>query len=155
MEPIGIIHTPFTPDDLPPIQSSKSKVKGTIEINSEYQDGLLSLEGFSHIILLYWFHRAKPSSLIVTPYLDEEKHGVFATRAPARPNPIGLSIVKLLKISGSTIFFEGADMLDDTPLLDIKPYVPGFDHRCATAIGWLEGRDNVQKSYESDARFHQ
>lgn len=152
--PIGKIRTPFKPEDSLPIQSSKSIVKGTAEVEPEYEKGLLSLEGFSHIILIYWFHRAKPPTLVVTPYLDNVQHGVFATRAPARPNPIGLSIVKVLGIKGGTILFEGADMLDETPLLDIKPYVPGFDHRPATRVGWLEGRDNSQDSYDSDNRFH-
>jgi tRNA-Thr(GGU) m(6)t(6)A37 methyltransferase TsaA len=152
---IGTIRTPFKSGESPPIQSSKSTVKGTAELEPEYLEGLLSLDGFSHIILLYWFHRAKSPSLIVTPYLDEQAHGVFATRAPARPNPIGLSVVKLLEIKGGTIIFEGADMLDKTPLLDIKPYVPGFDHWPVTSLGWLEGRDDAQRSYESDDRFHQ
>ena len=152
---IGTIRTPFKPGESLPIQSSKSIVKGTAELEPEYMDGLRSLDGFSHIILLYWFHRAKSSSLIVTPYLDEQAHGVFATRAPARPNPIGLSVVKLLEIEGSSIIFEGADMLDETPLLDIKPYVPGFDYWPVTSLGWLEGRDDAQRSYKSDDRFHQ
>jgi tRNA-Thr(GGU) m(6)t(6)A37 methyltransferase TsaA len=152
---IGIIRTPFKSGDSLPIQSSKSIIKGEIELEQEYVEGLLSLEGFSHIILLYWFHRAKSSSMTVIPYLDKEKHGLFATRAPARPNPIGLSVVKLVKIEGNRIIFEGADMLDETPLLDIKPYVPAFDYQPTATSGWLLGRDDTKRSYKSDERFHQ
>ena len=151
---IGIIHSPFKNIKGMPIQSAGAKgIKGTIELGHEFAAGLKDLEGFSHIILLYHFHLAKGYSLKVKPFLDENIHGVFATRAPRRPNPIGLSVVKLLRVEGCTLHIEEVDILDGTPLLDIKPYVPEFDVKRAKRIGWLSktvGRVYVTKA---DDRF--
>ncbi len=140
MKPIGVIRTPFTSSENTPIQSSKSNAKGHVEVSLEYLNALKSLDGFSHIILVYWFHKAKSPKLKVQPYLDQTEHGLFATRAPSRPNPIGISVVKLIRIKGDKIVFKGADMLDGTPLLDIKPYVPQFDEKEKVKIGWLQNK---------------
>jgi tRNA-Thr(GGU) m(6)t(6)A37 methyltransferase TsaA len=136
MHPIGIIHSPYTELEGMPIQASCSKAKGVVEVNPEYAKGLQDLEGFSHIFLLYAFHKSSGYSLIVKPFLDDQLHGLFATRYPARPNPLGLSVVRLIARHGNTLEIEGVDVLDGTPLLDIKPYVPEFDIRTDTRNGW-------------------
>ena len=137
-----------------PIQPTGADgIRGTVEILEEYSDGLKDLEGFSHVILLYHFHRVKAPRLTVTPFLDSVSHGVFATRAPCRPNPIGLSIVKLVRIDGNVVHVENLDVLDGTPLLDIKPYVPEFDERAAVRVGWLEQSKQRVKSTRADDRF--
>ncbi|MFP4006185.1 MAG: tRNA (N6-threonylcarbamoyladenosine(37)-N6)-methyltransferase TrmO [Candidatus Hadarchaeia archaeon] len=149
--PIGTIHTPFEKDKSVPHQTYKSEAKGEIEVFEKYEEGLKDVEGFSHIILLYEFDRPVKKStkenyhlesygLKVKPYLDEKPHGLFATRSPDRPNPIGISVVKLLNHKENTLKVKGVDMLDKTPLLDIKPYVPKFDQRKNTRIGWLKNK---------------
>ncbi len=151
---IGIIHTPFDKLEGMPIQpSGADKVTGTIIMNKEYEQGLKDLEGFSHIIILYYFHQSTGYDLIVTPFLDDQKRGLFSTRAPRRPNPIGLSIINLVKIEGNRLTIEGIDVLDGTPLIDIKPYVPGFDTKAVTAIGWLEKKQKNATFLKSDDRF--
>ena len=153
-QPIGIIHSPFKNIKGMPIQSAGAKgIKGTIELGHEFAAGLKDLEGFSHIILLYHFHLSKSYSLRVKPFLDKAMRGVFATRAPRRPNSIGLSIVKLLGIEGRTLHIEEVDIVDGTPLLDIKPYVPEFDAKRAKRIGWLS--KTVDRVYvtKADERF--
>jgi tRNA-Thr(GGU) m(6)t(6)A37 methyltransferase TsaA len=152
--PIGTIHSPFKRIEGMPIQpAGASSVQGRVELLPAYVEGLKDLDGFSHIVLLYHFHRVKDVNLIVTPFMDTQTRGVFSTRAPRRPNPIGLSVVKLLGIDGSTLHIENVDILDGTPLLDIKPYVPEFDQYAVDRIGWLEGsRSNVQEK-RSDRRF--
>ena len=142
MHPIGIIQSPCTDKSQTPIQASRSQVKGTVEIYPQYVEGLQDLEGLSHIILLYAFHESSGYSLIVKPFLDDQLHGLFATRYPYRPNPIGLSIVRLLQRRDNLLEIEGVDMLDGTPLLDIKPYVPEFDIRIGTRNGWYDTRSN-------------
>jgi len=152
--PIGIIHSPFKEPEGVPIQPSASKgVEGYVEIFPEFVPGLKDLEGFSHVILLYHFHLSKPFSLLVKPYLDDKDHGVFATRAPARPNPIGLSIVQLLSIEKNILRIKDVDIVDCTPLLDIKPYVPQFDHRENARIGWLEKKITRLQISRDDGRF--
>lgn len=152
--PIGIIHSPFKEPKGTPIQSSAAKgVKGTIEVFPEYATGLTDLEGFSHIILLYHFHRSKRFSLRVRPYMDDYEHGVFATRSPSRPNPIGISVVRLIKLKGRVIEIEDVDIIDGTPLLDIKPYVPDFDIREVEHIGWLKDRVHRLPESRDDGRF--
>lgn len=138
--PIGLIHSPFREKEETPIQAARSRAIGQVEVYSQFIDGLAGLEGFSHLILLYVFHRSEGYSLKVTPFLDDEEHGLFATRHPHRPNPIGLSIVRLLKRDGNILEIEGVDVLDGTPLLDIKPYVPDFDLRTNARTGWYERR---------------
>jgi tRNA (adenine37-N6)-methyltransferase len=140
MHPIGEIHTPFIEKRATPIQPTRSTARGQVEVYPAYVDGLRDLEGFSHVILLYVFHRSDNYTLRVTPFLDDQERGLFATRYPARPNPIGLSIVRLLAIHDRILEIEGADMLDGTPLLDIKPYVPDFDVRTDVHTGWYEAR---------------
>ncbi len=152
--PIGTIHSPFTSLEGMPIQpTGETSAPGTIEILPEYSQGLKDLEGFSYVILLYDLHKVSRSSLIVTPFLGLESHGVFATRAPTRPNPIGLSIVKLAKINGNVLYVENLDILDGTPLLDLKPYVPEFDWRPNARIGWLENARGKVQETRSDDRF--
>ena len=124
-----------------------------VEIFPEYVEGLDDLEGFSHIILIYHFHLAKKTQLKVRPYMDAKVHGVFATRAPSRPNPIGISIVRLIKIEKNVLYVRDIDILDGTPLLDIKPYVPEFDIRTVDKIGWLEKNVNKLSSSKDDGRF--
>jgi len=141
MHPIGIIHSPFTDKSQTPIQASRSQAKGVVEVYPEYAEGLQDLEGFSHIFLLYAFHESSGYSLLVKPFLDDHLRGLFATRYPARPNPIGLSVVRLTTRQGNTLEIEGVDMLDGTPLLDIKPYVTDFDVRTDTCSGWYPARN--------------
>ena len=134
-----------------PIQpTSAASRPGTIEIQAPYVAGLRDLDGFSHVILLYHMHAVAGPSLTVTPFLDTEPRGLFATRAPTRPNPIGLSVVELVRITGNVLHVNDLDVLDQTPLLDLKPFVPEFDHRSDCRIGWLEGKT---KSRLSDDRF--
>jgi tRNA (adenine37-N6)-methyltransferase len=153
-KPIGIIHSPFKEIDGMPIQPSGAKgVAGRVEVFQEYQKGLADLDGFSHIILIYHFHQARGFSLTVTPFLDSRPRGLFATRAPKRPNPIGLSVVRLIRIETGVLFVENIDVLDQTPLLDIKPYVPEFDHFPADRIGWLEKAAKQAQAKRADDRF--
>lgn len=153
-KPIGFIYSPYKKLEGMPIQPSGAiGVKGHIEILPEYADGLADLDGFSHIILLYVFHMTSKVNLTVTPFLDPNPRGVFATRAPTRPNPIGLSIVKLLSIKGSTIQIENVDVINGTPLLDIKPYIPEFDQYSEVQVGWLEGKKGEVGKTRADKRF--
>jgi tRNA-Thr(GGU) m(6)t(6)A37 methyltransferase TsaA len=140
MRSIGVIHTPFLQAEDTPIQSSRSQAVGLAEVDPEYAAGLQDIDGFSHLILLYAFHRSSGCALRVTPFLDQVERGLFATRHPNRPNPIGLSIVRLLARKDNNLTIEGVDMLDGTPLLDIKPYVTDFDLRSETRNGWYETR---------------
>ena len=151
-KPIGVIKTPFTEKEGTPIQGGiHPESKGKVEVYREYAEGLLDLGGFSHIILLYVFHKSKGYNLKQKPFLDDKEHGVFAIRSPKRPNPIGLTVVRLEKIEGNILTVSGVDMLDGTPLLDIKPYIPDFDPRKKVSIGWLEGK--ITGKYLSDGRF--
>jgi tRNA (adenine37-N6)-methyltransferase len=151
---IGIIHSPFRSIENMPIQpAGAAGIRGEIELFAEFAPGLKDLEGFSHIILLYHFHRAAEPRLVVTPFLDSEAHGVFATRAPSRPNAIGLSVVKLLGLNGNRLQIENVDILDGTPLLDMKPYAPEFDHHEVERTGWLEAARGKVKDKRSDDRF--
>ena len=151
---IGIIHTPFQDVEGIPIQPSGADgVRGQVEVFPEYEAGLKDLNGFSHIILIYDFHWSKGFNLQVVPFLDSKLRGVFATRAPKRPNPIGLSVVKLLKIRNRILHIENVDMIDGTPLLDIKPYVPEFDQQVTVRTGWLEKARKTVTKKKSDRRF--
>jgi tRNA-Thr(GGU) m(6)t(6)A37 methyltransferase TsaA len=141
LQPIGIIHSPFQHASETPIQSCLTKgAEGTVELFSEFAPALRDLDGFERIWLLYWFDRSVSASLVVKPFLDQIEHGVFATRSPCRPNPIGLSCVRLLSIEGHRLHVGELDILDQTPLLDIKPYVPAFDCFNVERIGWLAGK---------------
>ena len=153
-KPIGIIYSPFNEPKGVPIQSTSAKgVKGEVEVFEEYKEGLEDLDGFSHIILIYHFHLTKNFKLKVKPFMDNEFHGVFATRAPARPNPIGISIVRLIKIENNILFIEDVDIVNGTPLLDVKPYVPQFDIKEVGKIGWLEKNVHKLKNLKDDGRF--
>jgi len=140
MHPIGVIHTPFTEKQETPIQASRSHAVGMVDVFPEFAAGLKDIEGFSHIILLYAFHDSSGYSLVVRPFLDDQEHGLFATRYPYRPNPIGISVVRLLLHQERTLTIEGVDVLNGTPLLDIKPYLPEFDLRTDSRTGWYETR---------------
>jgi tRNA-Thr(GGU) m(6)t(6)A37 methyltransferase TsaA len=150
---IGEIRSPFNDSKGTPIQSTYSTAKGEVILKDEYIEGLHSLSGFSHMILIYWFHKTNNFELLVAPYLDDSKHGIFSIRAPSRPNPIGLSVVRILEISKNRILFEGADILDGTPLLDIKPYVPEFDSYPGAKSGWLASRFSEDTEKKADQRF--
>lgn len=152
--PIGVIHTPFTRPEGMPIQAAAAGgARGSVKIHAAYEAGLQDLGGFSHIILIYHCHGSSRRELLVTPFLDSVPRGVFATRAPVHPNPIGLSVVRLLAVEGRQLEVADVDMLDRTPLLDIKPFVPAFDHRTGVRCGWLEGVDPQRAGVASDKRF--
>lgn len=139
--PIGIVRTPFKCKKDTPIQPFRSNAKGRIEVFKKYKDGLSDIEGFSHLILIYRFHKSRGHCLKVKPFLDDQLRGLFATRYPRRPNQIGLTVVELLKRQSNILFVKGIDMLDGTPLLDIKPYIPDFGPKETIRIGWLEGKN--------------
>ncbi len=152
--PIGVIRTPFKKPKGTPIQPAGSlDSRGTVELFSEYSEGLLDLEGFSHIILVYHFHMAKAPKMKVKPFMDDREHGIFAQRAPSRPNPIGLSVVRLDKVENNVLYIRDVDVLDGTPLLDVKPYVPEFDIREVTRTGWLEQNVHKLENTKDDERF--
>jgi len=137
-----------------PIQpSSESSASGHLEIYPEFTEGLKDIDGFSHIYLIYHLHKVRQPKLTVTPFLDTTPRGLFATRAPRRPNPIGLSLVKLARIQGNLVYIENIDILDQTPLLDIKPYIPEFEDAEKIRIGWLEKNKSEVAKKKSDNRF--
>jgi len=140
MKPIGVIHSPFINKKETPIQPTRSHAPGQVEVFTEFAEGLQDLEGFSHIILLYVFHQSDSHTLLVKPFLDHQLRGLFATRYPSRPNPIGLSVVRLVACRKNMLDIDGVDVLDGTPLLDIKPYVPDFDEHIDVKTGWYELR---------------
>lgn len=153
--PIGLVRSPFARVEDMPIQPAGAReVLGTAELLPEYAPALADLAGFSHLILLYCFHRAKPYSPTVTPFLDNTPRGLFATRAPSRPNPIGLSVVELLAVEGNVLRLRGVDILDQTPLLDLKPFVPAFDAPPGEVrTGWLAQCAERTAAARSDGRF--
>ena len=153
-KPIGIVHSPFKEPKGTPIQPAGAKgINGTVEVYPEFAEGLQDVEGFSHIILIYHFHLSKKMSLKVIPYMDNEAHGVFAMRGPSRPNPIGFSIVRLVRIEENIIHIQDVDIVDGSPLLDIKPYIPKFDIREVKKIGWLERNIHKLSTSKDDGRF--
>ncbi len=152
--PIGIIHTPYKEASGTPIQPiAAPESEATIEVFFEYAEGLTDIGEFSHLILIYHMHLVKTSQLKLIPFLSNEEHGVFSTRAPGRPNPIGFSVVKLEKVNGNLLFITGIDIIDGSPLLDIKPFIPAFDGRSADKTGWFhETIDKISK-IKDDGRF--
>lgn len=144
IHPIGIIYTPYKQLKGIPCQAYKSKKTGRIKVYKQFAEGLDDIDGFSHIILLYYLHKARGYKLKAKPFLDDVPHGVFAIRWPYRPNHIGISTVRLLKRQGRELVIEGVDMLDNTPLLDIKPYVPTFDNRTNVRTGWYKGKSKIK-----------
>ena len=153
-KPIGTIHSPFPDPVGVPIQPrAGTGVKGKVILDPTYSEGLKDLVGFSHLILVYYFHRSGEGDLLVKPFLDDQKRGVFATRAPRRPNGIGISTVKLLGIQDNILDVENLDILDGTPLLDIKPYIPDFDPDEDVRVGWLEKQRDKIPGKQADDRF--
>ena len=151
---IGVIRSPFTEPKGTPIQPKAAEgVEGSVEVLPEFAEGLLDVEGFSHLIIIYHFHLAKPGPLRAQPFMDSQKRGIFAMRGPSRPNPIGLSIVRLVKVEGFRLIVQDIDIIDGTPLLDIKPYVPEFDVRPANRIGWLTQHVQKLPKSQDDGRF--
>jgi tRNA-Thr(GGU) m(6)t(6)A37 methyltransferase TsaA len=154
INPIGIIHSPHKSiEDMPIQPKGASEVFGQVIVDKEYIDGLRDLDGFSHIYLLYSFHKATRTQMNVTPFMDKETRGVFATRSPLRPNHIGISIVDLIGVEDNKIFVKGIDILDGTPLLDIKPYIEKFDAVQDSVSGWLQASDEEIQKKRSDERF--
>jgi tRNA-Thr(GGU) m(6)t(6)A37 methyltransferase TsaA len=153
-KPIGVIHSPFKEPKGTPIQPAGAKgTGGRVEVFPEYAEGLKDIEGFSHIILIYHFHLSKGASLTARPFMDSEARGVFAVRAPSRPNPIGISVVRLVRVEGVILHIQDVDIVDGTPLLDIKPYVPRFDVSEVERIGWLEENIHKVATSRDDGRF--
>ena len=156
LEPIGTIFSPYEELEGMPVQPRGAHgVKGTVELKPDLEKGLQDLEGFSHIILVYWFHLSRGYSLKVKPFMDDVERGLFATRAPRRPNPIGLSVVRLNRVKGNLLYIENVDIVSGTPLLDIKPYVPIFDNVEDLKLGWLEGKAQKSEEIKADERFKQ
>jgi tRNA-Thr(GGU) m(6)t(6)A37 methyltransferase TsaA len=152
--PIGILHTSYKKISDMPIQPLAAEGKAYIELFPEYVEGLKDIEGFSHLTLLYNFHKVEGYKLSVTPFMDTVPHGIFATRSPKRPNAIGLSTVKLEKVEGNILHIAQADMLDGSPVIDIKPFFPRYDNRDNVTIGWLEkNKDMPVEELVSDGRF--
>jgi tRNA-Thr(GGU) m(6)t(6)A37 methyltransferase TsaA len=152
--PIGSIHSPFKEPKGTPIQPpAAQEVRASVEVFPDYTGGLKDLDGFSHIILIYHFHLARPPSLLVKPFMDDQPHGVFAIRAPSRPNSIGISVVRLLKVEANILHVEDVDIIDGTPLLDIKPYVPELDPQDVERRGWLEKNVHKMPTSIDDGRF--
>jgi len=152
--PIGIIHSPHKTPQGSPIQPTAAKgIEGKIEVFPEFAEGLEDLAGFSHIFIIYHCHLSKAYSLRVKPFLDDNQRGLFATRAPARPNPIGISVVRLVKIDGQNMHIQDIDVVDGTPLLDIKPYVPAFDVHTVEKLGWIGEKTGKTKHVVDDGRF--
>lgn len=154
-ESIGVIQTSYKTLENMPIQPMGAKgVKASVLLKSEFVDGLMDLEEFSHVILIYYLHKVMDYKLKVIPFMDTEEHGIFATRSPRRPNAIGISTVKLISIDGNILHVEDADVLDGTPLLDIKPFFGQFDNRENVKSGWLDRKWNEKhKTLKSDKRF--
>ena len=152
--PIGIIHTPFkTVENIPIQPAAGAGFEGWIEIFNEYKEGLSDLDGFSHIYLIFYLHKSISYKLKVIPFLDTVERGIFSTRSPARPNPVGLSIVEIISIKENIIRIKGIDILDGTPLVDIKPYVPDFEITTNIKKGWFEGKEKMVSGKLSDGRF--
>lgn len=154
LAPIGIIHSPHRELAGMPVQPSGAKgIKGTVAIRDEYAAGLKDIGGFSRLILIYALHRANGYALEVVPFLDDKPHGIFATRSPKRPNAIGVSVVRLIAVNDNELAIEDVDILDGTPLLDIKPYVPAFDSFPDEDAGWFDCCCHAVESARSDKRF--
>ena len=153
MSPIGVIHTPHAQPAGTPIQPRMAEgIEGTVEVYEPFVAGLDGLDGFERIWLIYWFDRSPGPRLAVTPFMDDHERGVFACRAPCRPNPIGISCVRLLGVEGDILRVSDVDMLDGTPLLDIKPYAPHFDAFGVARIGWMATAHRARASREGHAQ---
>lgn len=154
LSPIGIIHSPHKKPRGTPIQpAGAGQTPGKVEIFPQFAEGLKDIEGFSHLVLLYHCHLCDGYKMMVEPFLDREEHGVFATRAPARPNPIGMSIVRLVSVEKNYLNIIDVDIVDKTPLIDIKPHVPAFHVHGPKRMGWLEKNLEHLKEKKDDERF--
>ncbi|MCK9630666.1 MAG: tRNA (N6-threonylcarbamoyladenosine(37)-N6)-methyltransferase TrmO [Methanoregula sp.] len=154
-KPIGTAHSPFSTPGAPPFQSAFSQVEGTIEIFPEYREGLMSIEGFSHLIILSCFDRATQRALTEQALIDDvAPHGIFACRHFNRPNPIGISYVELMKVTDGVLQVRGLDLLEGTPVLDIKPYIPAFDSFPDAVTGWVTPR-HIEQIRETSTRAGQ
>jgi len=145
LKPIGIIHSPYRDRGQAPCQGSRREEICRIEVFKEFEEGLTDIEGFSHIILIYYLHKSQGYHLLVWRPWDTKPHGLFTTRSPNRPSPLGLSVVRLVARKENILEVKGLDAIDGTPLLDIKPYVPSIDEKANVKIGWLEGKLRVKK----------
>lgn len=146
IHPVGIIHSPFATKEESPIQGAfQPEAEGTVEVFPKFAPGLKDIETFSHLFLIYHFDKAGEVILARQTFLDDEPHGVFASRHPCRPNSLGLSVVRLLRREGNILRVSGIDVLDGTPLIDIKPYVPRFDCYPEASEGWTAGKEARQK----------
>ncbi|MBN2429745.1 MAG: tRNA (N6-threonylcarbamoyladenosine(37)-N6)-methyltransferase TrmO [Deltaproteobacteria bacterium] len=144
-KPIGYVHSPYKDPDTTPIQPVFDEdSEGTIEILEQYEPGLKDLDGFSHLFVFYYLHKASPARMTVKPFLQDVERGIFATRAPCRPNPIGLSIVKLKEVRGRILDIVGVDILDGSAVLDIKPYCEQFDKVLEPRCGWQDELDSAE-----------
>ena len=146
LKPIGIIHSPYKSRGEAPRQGCRYMAICQVELFTEFEEGLKDIEGFSHIILIYWFHKSEGYSLRITTPWDTVLHGLFTTRSPNRPCPLGLSVVELVARQGNILRVRGLDALDDTPLLDIKPYIPSIDARANADVGWFKDKLKVEES---------
>jgi tRNA-Thr(GGU) m(6)t(6)A37 methyltransferase TsaA len=140
LKPIGVIHSPYKDRGETPYQGYRTKEISWIEVFEEFEEGLQDIEGFSHIIVVYWFHKSQGHHLLVKTPWDDVPHGLFTTRSPHRPCPLGLTVVELVAREKNILKVKGLDAIDGTPLLDIKPYVPEIDQRSVVKSGWLEGK---------------
>ncbi len=155
-QPVGVVRSPFTQLGGMPLHTVAARdVRGQIEIHPQFAPGLADLDGLSRLHIITHLHRSAPGGLGVVPFLDDTSRGIFATRSPRHPNPIGLSAVRLLAINGATLQITGIDLLDGTPVLDIKPYVPAFDAISAERNGWLQGMAESVHHVKADGRFEQ
>jgi formylmethanofuran dehydrogenase subunit E len=146
LKPIGIIHSPYKDTGKAPYQDDRSEEISQIEVFKEFEEGLKDIEGFSHIVVVYWFHKSQGYHLMVKTPWDDSMHGLFATRSPHRPCPLGLTVVELVAREKNILKVKGLDAIDGTPLLDIKPYIPEVDERSVVKLGWLEGKLRKGKS---------
>ncbi|WP_432468303.1 tRNA (N6-threonylcarbamoyladenosine(37)-N6)-methyltransferase TrmO [Agarivorans sp. Z349TD_8] len=154
IQSIGVIHSPYQClEDMPIQPKGASEVKGEIVLDPQYAEGLADLEGFSHIYLIYHFHKAIRTELRVTPFMDTQPRGVFSTRSPLRPNHIGMSVLEVSQVVGNRVYVQGIDILDGTPLLDIKPYIAKFDAVAQSRSGWLQASEQEIVNKRSDQRF--
>jgi tRNA-Thr(GGU) m(6)t(6)A37 methyltransferase TsaA len=144
LKAIGVIHSPFKKKEDTPLWDERSKIISRIEVYKEYEEGLADIEGFSHLFIFYWMNSTKPYSLKVIPRREIQLRGLFSTRAPNRPNPIGLTLVKLVARKKNILEVKGLDAFDGSPLLDIKPYTPDRFQSDSISLGWLEGKPNLK-----------
>ncbi len=152
--PIGVVHSPFKTVENMPVQPSAARdVEAEIEIFEQYKEGLSDIDGFSHIYVVFYLNRVRETRLRVIPFLDTVERGIFATRSPARPNPVGLSLVELVSVNENFLRIRGIDMLDGSPVIDIKPFVPDFEKHDNVRKGWFEGNTHKAEKILSDTRF--